>query len=159
MQLLPAIADFPDEMAAAVAADAARDADRVGFFLHILGLRGTPEKPLTMPPGFLLHLGAALRLLLWEAQGFFFHRTAGLPEADQAIREAFLSLKDPNTDLGKLCMAVLRLSVETLAWHGRRDLDADVAVGDLTDDAALDALAEYLWASHYAGAAIDGPKP
>ena len=66
---------------AAVAVDAARDADRVGYFLDQLGLGATPEKPLPMPAAFLLHLGAALRLLAWETQPFFFHRAAGLPEA------------------------------------------------------------------------------
>src|SRR5437588_1115435 len=88
--------DFPPEMATAVAVAAARDAERVGLFLGHLGIGGTPEQPRPMPAGFLLHLGAALRLLAWEAQGFFFHRQAGLPEARVAIRDAFRSLADPD---------------------------------------------------------------
>jgi hypothetical protein len=51
----------------------------------------------------------------------------------------------------------VRLSVERFAWHGPRDLAADVALDELTDDAALDALAEYLWATRRAGTATDGP--
>jgi hypothetical protein len=154
-QVLPTIANFPPEMVAAAAEDAGRDADRVGLFLHTLGLRGAPEKPLRLPLGFLPHLGAALRLYQWEAQDFFFHRAAGLPEARQAMRDAVQSLTDPNADPSELCVSVLRLAMERFAWHARRDLDADVALDDLFDDAALDALAEYLWASRHVETAPD----
>jgi hypothetical protein len=150
-------ADLPADMVNAVTVDAARDADRVAIFLDALCQRATLLKPISR--GFLLHLGAALRLLAWESQGFSFHRAAGLPEARQAIRDAFLSLHDPQADPTELCVAVLRLSVERFAWHGRRDLGADMALDDLTEDAALDALAEYLWASRHAGPGTKSPQP
>jgi hypothetical protein len=153
------VPDFPAEMVTAVAADAARDAARVGRFLEHLGLGATPEQPRPLPAAFLLHLGAALRLLAWEAQGFCFHRQAGLPEARQAIRDAFRSLADPGADPTALGAAVLRLAVERFAWGGPRDLDADVALDDLTDDAALEALAAYLWATRHTGPAANGPQP
>jgi hypothetical protein len=54
--------------------------------------------------------------LAWEQQGYFFHREAGLPEAQQAIREGFLLLTDLDADPTKLSMAVLRLSVERVGW-------------------------------------------
>jgi hypothetical protein len=54
---------------------------------------------------------------------------------------------------------VLRLAVERFAWHGQRDLAADVAVDDLADDAALEALAEYLWAGRHAATVAGGPPP
>jgi hypothetical protein len=138
--------DFPSEMVAAVAVDADRDADRVISFLGHLGLRATPEKPLPMPAGFLLHLGAALRLLEWEARGIFVHREAGLPEARQAIRDAFQSLTEPDADPTKLCVAVLRLCVERFAWSGLPELGADVALDEAQEDALLEALADFLWA-------------
>jgi hypothetical protein len=146
-------------MVAVVAADAARDADRVCLFLGFLGLRGSPENPMPMPAVFLLHLGAASRLLTWELQSFL-DRTAGLPEARQAIRDAFQSLHDPKADAADLCVKVLRHSLERFAWNGRRDLDADVALDDLTgDDAALDALAEFLWASRHFNNTTAGLQP
>jgi len=140
------ISDIPADMVAAVAANAARDADCVELFLNHLGLGATPERPRPMPPGFLLHLGAALRLLSWEAQGFFFHRAAGLPEARQAIRAAFESLAEPDADPTEFCVAVLRLSVERFAWSGPPELGADVALDEAQEDALLEALADFLWA-------------
>jgi hypothetical protein len=60
------VPDLPAELVASVAADAARDAERVGTLLHTLGIRGTSEQPRRLPARFLLRLGAALRLLAWE---------------------------------------------------------------------------------------------
>ena len=57
----------------------------------MLGEVCAPEKSADL--AVLLHLGAALRLLQWEEQGFVFHRQVGLPEAHQAIRDAMGSLK------------------------------------------------------------------
>ncbi len=140
------ISDFPADMIAAVAANAARDADCVGLFLNRLGLGATPERPRPMPARFLLHLGAALRLLVWEAQGFFIHRAAGLPEARQAIRDAFQSLAEPDADPTELCVAVLRLSAERFAWSGPPELGADIALDEAQENALLEALADFLWA-------------
>jgi hypothetical protein len=153
--ITPSLHDFPGEMVTAVAVDAARDAERVRLFLKHLGIEAAPDKPCRLPAGFLLHLGAALRLLAWETQGFFCHRAAGLPEARQAIRDAFRSRADPT----ELSVAVLRLSVERFAWSGPLDLTADVALDDLTDEAALDALAEFLWATRHTGPWPDGCQP
>jgi hypothetical protein len=138
--------NFPPEMVAAVKADAARDADLVGGFLSALGIRGTPEKPVALPLRFLLYLKAALHLWLWEVQGFFFHRAVGLPAAQEAIAAALGFLEDPDADPTLLRQTVLRLSIERFAWNGLRELGAEVALDDSLDEAALDALAEYLWA-------------
>jgi hypothetical protein len=146
-------------MVSAVAVDAARDTDRVGLFLDALGIRATPEQPKPMPAGFLLHLGAALRLHDWEAQGFFFHRTAGLPPAREVIQDAFRSLDGPDAGPPEVCVTVLRLSLELFAWDRLHDLDADVALDYLTEDVALDVLAEYLWASRHAGPGTQSPQP
>jgi hypothetical protein len=151
------IPDFPAEMIASVATNASHDADCVGLFLKQLGLEASPEKPRTLPVGFLLQLAAALRLLVWESQGFFFHRQAGLPEARQAIRDAFQALAKPDADPTEFCEAVIRLSVQRFAWCGPYDLAANVGLDDLTDDAALDALAEYLWATRHIGQTAGRP--
>ena len=141
------IADLPADMVTAVEFDASRDADRVILFLNSLGLGASPEKPMSIPGVFLLHLGAALRLLSWEAKDFFFHFAAGLPKARQAIRDAFKSLDNPNADATELCVAILRLSVERFAWSGPTDLGADVSLDEVQEDILLDAMADFLWAS------------
>ena len=153
----PTVADFPSELTTAVMADAARDADRVGRFLADLGLRGSPEKPRVLPERFLLHVGAALRLLSWVEHGLLFHGRAGLLEVLQAIQQDLQTLHRPDANPCELYTAVLRIFVERFAWHGRGDLDADVTLDDLTAEAALDALAEHLWANRHAGTATDGP--
>jgi hypothetical protein len=142
--LLPAV-DVPHDIVTAIARDAARDAERVGLFLTQLGLKTTPEKPLALPAGFLCHLGAALRLLEWEGQGFFFHIDAGVPKAQQAIHEAFLSFTESDADPIKLCTAVLRLSVERFSWSGPPELGADIALDEVQEDVLLEALADFLW--------------
>lgn len=101
---------------------------------------------MALPRHFLLHLRAALRLWLWEGQGFLFHRAIGLPAARDVIGAAFRSLEDPGADPTPLTCTVLRLAVECFAWNGLRELGADMALDDTVDEAALDALAEYLWA-------------
>jgi hypothetical protein len=138
--------DYPAEMVLRVAEDAALDADRVGVFLSSLGLRGSPGKPLSLPVNFLLHLGAALRLLVWETQGFLDHQVAGLPDAHTAIRAAIHSLKDPQAEATQFCTDVFRFSVEHFAWSAGRELGVDVALGEADEDALLEGLADFLWA-------------
>jgi hypothetical protein len=101
----------------------------------------------------LLELGAALRLLKWEEGGLGIHREAGLPAAHDSLKSAFLTVAKEGTipDGGQLSRRVLRLFVERFAWHGRRDLGAAVSLDDLDQDAALDALAEFLWANRHRG--------
>src|SRR4051812_13158690 len=77
------------ELAEAVAREAARDAENVSEFLYELGFVPSADRPVRLPPAFLLHLGAALRLWVWEAGGLRAHRDSGLPEAERAIIEAF----------------------------------------------------------------------
>ena len=80
-----------------------------------------------------------------------------MPEAYQAIREAFDSLTNPDAKSIELYAAVMGLFSERFAWNARRDLGADVALDDLADEAALDALAKYFWAHRHDGAEADGP--
>ena len=152
-------ADFPAEMVAKVRADAARDADLVGLFLQVLGVRAVPDKPVRLPARFLRHLRVGLRLFLWELQGFFFHREVGLGKARDVIRDAFLSLDDADADPTALSRTVLRLSVERFAWNGPGELGAEVALDDALEDAALDALAKYLWACRPPVPTTPGPLP
>lgn len=141
---------FHPELAEAVAREAARDAENVAVFLRDLGFVPTVDRPVRLPPAFLLHLGAALRLWAWESSGLQVHLNSGLPRAEGAIVDAFGSLahelKAEGPHPAELSRKVLALFAGRLAWHGRRDLDADVVLDDHDDDdTLLNALAELLW--------------
>lgn len=150
---------FPPDMVNAVAAAAALDADAVGLFLRERGLTGTPQKPLKLPAGFLPELAAALRLSAWERQGFAFHHAAGLPPGDQALHDTFNALADAKGKPPQRCKAVLRLAVEHLAWNGLSDWNADIALDDLSDDTALDVLAQFLWTHRHTATLKEDCQP
>jgi len=137
------LADFPAEMIAAEEFEAAHQAVRVALFLHAVGKEAIPQKLITA--AFLLHLGMALRLLDWESKEFQFHREAGLPDAHQAIRNAIGALNAPATDPTGFCVAVLRLAMERFAWNGPRELGADIALGEASEENLLNELADFLW--------------
>ena len=139
----------PEELSEAVAREAARDAENVVLFLSELGFTPSGDRPVRLPAAFLLALGAALRLLTWESSGLHVHQDSGLPGAERAIIDAFGHLEDtaevealPPVELPR---RVVALFADRFAWHGRRDLDADVVLDDYDDEAALDALAQFLW--------------
>src|SRR4051812_21937479 len=73
-------------------AQAERSALRVAYFLTNLGLKSTPQEPVTLPPDFLHELAAALWLWDWERAGLSFHLDAGLPAAHVAIEQALRGL-------------------------------------------------------------------
>jgi hypothetical protein len=139
------ISEFPDELVAAVAEGAARDADHVVQFLRALGLEASPTKPMHLPAAFLLELGAALRLFRWEYCGLHTHLDAGLPPSSQAIRDAFRHLDGSGPLEMTLAYRVLVLFAERFAWSAREELDAQVALGEADEDALLEALADFLW--------------
>lgn len=150
---------FDPVLVEAVAREAACDAEAVALFLHQFGFVPTAERPIRLPARFLLHMGAALRLLAWEEGGLRIHRDEGLPAARSAIIDAFARYgPSPGEAPSAIDFArqVFALFVERFAWHGRRDLEADVLLGDLADeDALVDAVAEVLWRARHAR----GPQP
>ena len=146
---------FPRDLLQAIEHAAADDADRVAQFLDSLGLRptgpGATRAPLRLPTFFLVGLGAAMRLREWEQRGLRAHRDAGLPPADEVLREVFRAAEAPEPLAAKeqaatqLACRVLAVSVERLAWGGRPLLGADLELGEADEDALVDALSKFLW--------------
>src|SRR4029079_12650299 len=101
-------------------------------------------------PHYLLHLGAALRLLIWECRGFYFHRLAGLPSAEEAIDNA-LQARAPSeaSKSTRFCEAVLGVAIAHFSWHGLSELNTYIALDPLDTDHSIDALAEFLWANRH----------
>ena len=118
--------------------------------MKTLGIEASKENPIQLPLAFLLHLGTALRLLLWERQGYVFHREAGLPSARQAIHDASQSLLKPNlVVVNRLNLEVLKIAMKRLAWSGPRELGAEVAIlQEELEDQFLEDLADFLWNQH-----------
>jgi hypothetical protein len=90
-----------------------------------------------------------------ERVGLRAHLDAGLPPARAALADALRRLADPadQDDRPGLAMRVMVVFIERFAWHGRRDWDAAVALDPLDGDAALDALAEFLYKNRHSGRA------
>jgi hypothetical protein len=145
------LADVPSELIEAVARDAARDAERVALFLDALSQtppgRWLAEKPVSLPADFLLALGAALRLWVWEEHKLTAHREAGLPAAREALWDVFRAVADLEAAgrIKGLKARVLSVSVERFAWNARPELGVDVTLGEAEEDAVLEALADFLW--------------
>jgi hypothetical protein len=143
--------DLPPDLIRAVAQEGARDAVRVAHFLDALAQtpagQSLGQRPVRLPADFLLGLGAALRLLLWERNGIRVHLDAGLPPARDALRDVFRSVIDPEVAArtATLPSRVSALFVDRFAWTGRLELEADVTLGEAQEEALLDALAEFLW--------------
>jgi hypothetical protein len=143
----------------AVARAAMRDADLVGHFLVALGLRPEAGRPARLPAGLLLDLGAAMRLLAWEAAGLDPGRIAGLPTAHEAVLSAFrdatparpgeppagTSAPPPVGPPGSLAARALEAFARHFAWAGHLELGADVALDAADEDALLEAVADFLW--------------
>jgi hypothetical protein len=148
---LPEIPGISADTIEAVASQAESDADLVLAFLNEIGIHPTPDCPVGLPPGFLLDLGAALRLLEWERVGVRSHLQDGLPPARRALTEAFRFHQERPDRGPSLSQRVMVLFVERFAWHGRRDWNAAIVLDSLDDDAALDAVAEFLFKYRHIG--------
>lgn len=143
---------FPVELVEAVAAEAEADADRVAEFLRDLGLLSAEQPRVCLSADVLLFLGAVLRLNSWEESGLQIHLAAGFSSASKALADAIRSVGQQGKPIypRDLSKAVTALFIERFAWHGRRDLDAVVALDFLDEETAMDALAELLWSRRHA---------
>jgi hypothetical protein len=146
------LARLPQELIVAVVHEGWRDADMVGHFLEALS-QSTPwqwlaRKPVYLPADFLLGLGAALHLHVWEWNGILVHREAGLPSAQEALLDVFQSLTDPESaaKTAQLPARVTALFMAKFAWTAPVELNADVTLGEAEEEALLEALADFLWA-------------
>src|SRR4051794_33985145 len=122
---LPDLSQYgiPHELVEATYRLTAQSAQRVGEFLHDLGLRGTPEEPCRLPASFLLYLGAALQLLDWEWRGLPLPDQAGVPAGREAVRAAFARPISP-AEANVLTNQVLGLFIQHFAWHALEELGA-----------------------------------
>jgi hypothetical protein len=140
---------------AAIVRNAEQDADDVIAFLKKLGLPqpAAGDEPLRLPAAFLLGLGIALRMTLWEVRGIRVHLDAGLPNAQVVRRTACADPSAPVDDafVASLWNRVLDLTLRRFAWQGPEIVSADVLVGNVDEDLLVEAFARFVWERRHAG--------
>jgi hypothetical protein len=146
--------EIPLGLVQSLTVDASEDADNVALFLRYLGLapcdRNESDPPISFPAWFLVELAAALRIWLWEANGLRIHLDAGLAPARELLLGVFCRAKEvanghASSNATPLMNRVLGLSVDRLAWSARRDLGADVVLGEADEDILVETLANLIW--------------
>jgi hypothetical protein len=102
--------------------------------------------------GFLLNLGAALRLARWEHSGL----RPDLPSSLPTTAEAFRNLVPPRDDatnsdgsetVPPLSLEVFRTWLECFCHAGQTSIGADILLRreGMSEDDLLDSLADFLW--------------
>jgi hypothetical protein len=140
----------PPELLAHVIDQARRDADRTASVLEAIGLHPPPEPSFSLSEWFLLEFGAAMRLLAWERDGVDVSYY-GLPTARVAARRVLADASarqlDPSSapHRPELSSAVLRVTIDSWAWTGQTDLQADIRLGMADEDTLVDVMAQFLW--------------
>jgi hypothetical protein len=131
--------------------EAERQAVLVNTFLTTLsaapGFRWLAKRPVALPEGFLFGLGSALRLSQWEAQGLAAYLGASLPSATEAVLDVFRAVLDEKARArtAKFIAELQRLYFSRFSWMASIELDADMLLGNSSEDALVDAVADLVW--------------
>jgi hypothetical protein len=153
--------EIPDYVVAAVTCHAERMADRVAEFLQFVGISQVDKgdgRSCGLSADTLLDLGALLLLATWDRSGVNRFLPADTPSFDDASRAFQQRLDD--AAVGKfekndhLHQEVFKAWLTSVAWEGPVELQADFAVGEIDEDALVDAIAELIW-PHRHDQAID----
>jgi hypothetical protein len=141
----------------AAARHAERMAQKTGEFLRNLGLAqttGADSSPVCFPAEFLLELAAIIQRADWEEKGL----TDSIGECPSNVINELRQLLDrlvgesdcfrsgdAAIEGARLSRATLRVWLERFAWNAPELLQAEVALGNMDEDAFIDQLAEFLW--------------
>ncbi len=167
---LDGLASVPPETAAHCRAVAE---DLVAGAVELAAALGQIDHPVRLTIGVMVQLAGVVALRRIEEAGLVGVLAADLPTADEALvavlARAEAALELPVTTAGLMAgceralaaarrgeagpLAVWRL-VDGLAWAGRRELGADVALLAGGDDALVEAVAQALWAGRPTAAGV-----
>ena len=101
----------------------------------------TPDKSF----GYLNDIDAAMAV--FDDRGFYKSGDLGVFDDDGYLRIVGRSRTEDYLDRNwRWICPRIKKALERFAWNGPRDLHADIALDDLSDEATLDVLAEFLWA-------------
>jgi hypothetical protein len=145
------LAAYPPELIARVTEQATQDAENVAILLQAFSLAPSDGSKRSYPAEFLLEVGAAARVLVWEMHGIgLFQRGVRLTAGDILLRvfeDATRRLRDPSTPASTLefVYVVFHLNTERLAWTGPRDLQAEIMLDFPDEDVLVESMAQLLW--------------
>jgi hypothetical protein len=125
-------------------------ADLTGRFLQEYGFKASSEKPMYFPEWFLLDLGAALQVFEWEKAGLLEYLDSSLPSSLDTIVELLKAIEDPNEYCRRqpnsaLGFRVTMVYLTSCAWHAPRSMQAQIALGQASEDRLIEGLAQFLW--------------
>ena len=134
--------------------NAIRQADLTAVALNATGVfasaKGEHPDWSRLPPGYLLELAATIQIGLWERQGLLPHLAPDLPSFHEAAQMLLdRAAKGPaefrGADATPLSRRVTQEYLDRFAWDGPELLDAEVVLGDASEDDFIDLLAQFVW--------------
>jgi hypothetical protein len=149
------LAKLPTDLANTGLFNGMQEADYVAMLLDCLAeyppWEWLTQRPIKLPYDFLLGLGTAMRLWVWELNNVRIHLDAGLPPAYDAMLGAFRSVSDPDAAarLRALRTELHALIVKRFAWNGRPEFDAEIILGDVNEDDLVESVAQFLWSRRH----------
>jgi len=149
--------EIPDFAVAAATRHAEHTAELTGEFLRSIGicrgLHGGEVRSCGLSADVLLDLGALLQLQTWLRDGLCEFLPAGTPSFEDAQRAFVRQIHDVVAGkcrfVSQLYLVVLGVWMRSVAWDGQLELKADFVVGEVDEDALLDAVAELIWAHRH----------
>ena len=98
----------------------------------------------------------------WNEIGLFEFLSADVPSLEDAGR-AFVQqlagvVRGKSSFVSQLDRVVFMVWVQSVAWDGPSELQTDLVVGEINEDALVDAVAELIWA-HRHDRTDGGTKP
>lgn len=146
--------DWQQAQIARVRRNAESHAELVAVYLDDLLRRlheaGRPIKPGGFPAGFLLELAATCQLEVWEQVGVHQFLPVGTPTAAEARADIWRRVRENvhqfvDTTHPPLSNLVCQLWRDHCHWLEPDLVEAPFIIGALSEDEALDCLAQLLW--------------
>lgn len=155
--------ELPDFAVDAAARYGKRLAKLTGDFLRRSGfcpqLKDGELGSCGLPADVLLDLGSLLLLRTWHENRLCEFLSADVPSLEDAgsafVQQLADVVRGNSSFLSRLDQVVFANWVQSVAWDGPLELQADLVVGEIDEDTLVDAIAELIW-PHRHDSAIDG---
>lgn len=138
------------EYLAAIISFASHRAEMVHHFLIALGVKATPEEPVSLPGWFLADLSHTLVLYRWERAGIAHALDASFPRAGDLILTLIADAENPDTPVDRqpnqaLEVQILRAYLRSCSWTANQELRSEMRIHVDPGTDFVEALAQFLW--------------